>query len=90
MLVVNGREITVRELEVGHWYVFRVAAVDQRGSAGFVDSPIPFRLQTEPITPSPPYNLTAVESTVSVVTSRANHSLAVKCLHYTVVPGYPQ
>merc|ERR1712142_112105 len=25
---------------------------------------IPFRLQTEPITPSPPYNLTAVESTV--------------------------
>ena len=64
VLVVNGREVTVREMEVGHWYVFRVAAVDARGSAGFVESPVPFRLQTEPMAPSPPYNLTAIESTV--------------------------
>ena len=63
---MNGREVTIREMEVGHWYVFRVAAVDARGSAGFLESPVPFRLQTEPIAPSPPSNLTAIETSVSL------------------------
>ena len=64
VLVVSGREVTIREMEVGHWYVFRVAAVDARGSAGFLESPVPFRLQTEPIAPSPPTNLTVIQTSV--------------------------
>ena len=78
----------MREMEVGHWYTFRVAAVDARGSAGFVESPVPFRLQTEPTAPSPPYNLTAIESTVSGATVQNQISWIYQHFHRIKVAQY--
>lgn len=63
-LVVDHREVTIKEMELGHWYVFRVAAVNANGSAGFSVGEVPFKLKTEPRAPSHPTNITEVDSKI--------------------------
>jgi len=63
-LVVDRHEVTIKEMELGHWYVFRVSAVNANGSAGFSVSDGPFKLKTEPRAPSLPTNMTEVDKKV--------------------------
>ena len=65
-LVVDRHEVTIKEMELGHWYVFRVSAVNANGSAGFSVSDAPFKLKTEPRPPSLPTNMTEVDKKVRV------------------------
>ena len=62
--MVDRHEVTIKEMELGHWYVFRVSAVNANGSAGFSVSDAPFKLKTEPRAPSLPTNMTEVDKKV--------------------------
>ncbi|XP_064638627.1 anosmin-1-like isoform X2 [Lineus longissimus] len=55
---------TVREVDAGKWYMFRVAAVSINGSMGFSPSTDPFQLSEEPRVPSPPQNLSEDVTTI--------------------------
>jgi hypothetical protein len=60
-VIVNSQEFATRELALGRWYKFRVAAVNINGSRGFEETLQAFKLDQDPKHPSPPFNLTQTD-----------------------------
>ncbi|XP_064615710.1 anosmin-1-like [Liolophura sinensis] len=58
------RNYLVRNIQPGHWYQFRVAAVVANGTNGFTDPTAAFKSSQEIQAPSPPRNLTQAGFTI--------------------------